>query len=211
MKKRLDLEQRLLLAESGELLPAQREELERELAADPRVAVQREDLRRLLATAAAALPSGRPGAHVLSHLHAMAETAGPTARDGMRILPRPVVLQVLAYAAALVVALSAWLVVGTRGGAPDRIAEMHALVAVAGEEPEAADATATAVTPAAGADADEGLRALATQLLALEGLTPDEAGTLEADEVDEATPDGAPSPTALQPRSIGAPAAGKYG
>lgn len=210
MKKLLDLEQRLLLAESGELPPAQREELDRELAADPQAAAQREELRCLLAAAAAALPSGRPDVHVLTHLHAMAETAGPTARDGMRILPRPVVLHVLAYAAALVVALSAWLVVGTRGGGPNRIAEMHALVAVAGET-EAAGASATVVSPAAGADADAELRALATQLLALEGLTPDEAGTLEADEADEATPDGAPSPTALQPRSIGAPAAGKYG
>lgn len=205
MKKTLDLEQRLLLAESGELLPEDVAALERELAADARAAAQREELRRLLSAAAAALPSGRPSAPVLARVHAAA-AATPVGGRGLRILPRPVFLQVLAYAAALVVALSAWLVVGMRGGAPDRIAEMHALVVVAGEND-----VATELGLAADSDADASLRALASQLLALEGMTPEEAGTADAGDDEEATPAGAPSPTALQPRSTVAPAAGIYG
>jgi hypothetical protein len=169
-----ELERRLLLAESGELGEAERLELAARLAADPEAAAWRDRTAYLLAAARDALPSGTPSAATRARIRAAAETRAARHPSWHY---RSLWLQGLAYAAAVALIVGVWQwrtpVSRHAGRHVDRIAEMHALVAMTGaDEPRAA-------VPEKG-DAETRLRALAQDLLSIEGLAPDDAAS-EAD------------------------------
>ncbi len=205
--KRDELERKLLLAESGELHEGEGRELEVLLAAEPDALALRDANRRVVAVARAALPAPVPSVVVRQHIREAAAR-----RKAPALIFPTVWLRGLAYAASLVLAVGTWMWLGTggeSGGQPaDRIAQVHAIVSMARTE---SDGTASAATQAEGGDADAKLRALAQDLLSMEGLALDDAAPDDSGAFDAVTPGEGLSPTVLQPRSIPALAARTYG
>ncbi|MCE9615440.1 MAG: hypothetical protein K8T26_14310 [Lentisphaerae bacterium] len=184
-------EKHLLLAESGELSESDRRTLDARLAADPAAAAWRGDLRRLTALAGEALPANGPSLAVMSRIRAEAESC--TRRPAAFGVPATWRWG-LAYAAALALIVGSW-VWHQPSSDGDRIAQIHAIAAMTGTEP----AAATPI-PAEG-DQGERLRALAQELLKMEGLALDELSAADIQAGESTTTDykSAPSAAAEQP------------
>lgn len=197
---RNELERNLLLASSGELAPEACRALDAYLAAHPEVAALDRDWRRLQEAARASLPAGEPGAGALIAIRAAATAEidpDSRAHRPARVAPaRP--LRGLAWAASLVLVLGAWAVFAPNHH-EDRIAQVHAIAVMARGQTQAE-------APASSGDSEAQLRALAQQLLQMEGMMTDEVAD-ESASGDGATPNGEPAPTAFQPRSIRGPLA----
>ena len=184
-----DNQRRILLAQSGELTAGQRVELDAQLAQDPAGRAYRDDLERLTAVAQEALVPAGAGGPALSHVQALAREQ--VARRQI-LWFNPIVRQGLAAAALLVLLLGGWQLMPTVDRRAERIAEISAILHATVE-------SASMVEPAGETTHDPQLRALAHQLLALEGLALDDAGG--ADDWELITEDAAPVPTALRPHS----------
>ncbi|MDA0577290.1 MAG: hypothetical protein O3B24_04235 [Verrucomicrobia bacterium] len=198
---REQLEQQLLLAESGELSAAQARGLADWLAAHPDARALRTETNFLLTAARAGLPAPTPAADVRARIRAAAETE--LAQPAF-VFPA-VWLRGLAYAASLALAVAGWL--WMLPTAPeDRIAQVHAMVAMA----QGADEFPTPATVVN--DQEAKLLALARDLLAMEGLTLDDT-TYEVDggAYEETTPDAEPAPTVLRLHSTPGLPAKRYG
>lgn len=201
-------EAQALLAESGELSAEARAALEQALAADPVLARLAAENRALMARARAVLPGGVPPAAVREQIRA--EALRRQGRRGWRLLSLPAFRHAVACAAVLTIAVSAWLMRVPRpeetpqmqGSAP-RVGEMHALVNALRDN----GADNVSATPVDAEDHEQALRALARELLAMEGLTLE--GERDADEVGdwEPTAGASPLPTTSPPRSTPAPPA----
>ena len=185
----------ILLSESGELSPREREGLEAHLAGCADCRACRDDLRRVTALAGGALECGEPGSAAMVRVRAAARE-----RAGARVLVFGWPLApTLAYAASLAVLAGAVFVLLHRRPV-EPVADLHAFVAmITGEEMVTVHPNGVGSVPSKAATGEKQLRALARQLLQMEGMAVED---LAEDET--ATPAAAPSPTALQPRSTGA-------
>ena len=178
-----DTEKQLLLAASGELAAGKQEALTRHLEDCEACRAVRDQLQALTARLETALKTGEPGAFVMTRIRAAAER-----RVHRPLIFRSPSLQVLAYAAALAVVVGGWFMVSGNGRL-DRIDQVNTLLVMASDE-------GTEVVGAEGVGEDAELRALARQLLEMEGLAAD-----EYDEEAWFTPDEALPPTAFRGRS----------
>jgi hypothetical protein len=178
----------LLLADSGELRAAGRRKLERHLAA----CASCREYRRLLHAAARRAPGPPPGSRDgEERVRRVLRAAGAAEAGRIVRFPSPL-LRAAACAAGLALVVGGWLLV-SGPKERDRVAEMHAVLAIVGEAEPRLEADAEH-------DGEERLRALAEQLLLMEGLHPD--GVM-AEEFAE------PTPRSLQSHSSGALPAGR--
>jgi hypothetical protein len=167
----------VLLADSGEIDTRRRQELERHLAECGDCRAYRSDTRRMLAISKPVLDADGPGRHVIERIH----DAALDAPRGSVILFRRRVAQALACAAALTaIAGGAALLLANRTARP--VEELHAIIAmVGGEEAARIHASAEAAlgsgssTAPANAQSEHQLRALARQLLHMEGMSVEDA------------------------------------
>jgi len=180
-----DCRNKILLDNAGELSHRQAEALRDHLAACPDCRDYGQQLEKLTAAAVEGLPVGEPTRATLARIRAAAE-ASPPAR--VVLFPRPV-LPSLAYAAALLLVLGAWFTFAPNGKTDPAVSLSSLVAMVTGEEVAQAE-------PEASATDDEQLRALARQILIMEGLAPEELG-----EWDSATLDVELPPTTLRSHS----------
>jgi anti-sigma factor RsiW len=177
----------ILLAQSGELSPRKRRRLEAHLAACGRCRGSRAGLERISAASRGLLPDKAPGAAVLERIRLAAQVAANRPR---RIFFRRPAFPSLAAAAAAALLIGSWLALAPARRLA-RISEMHALLNVVSEQ-------ALPLRAAERQPAEAALRALADDLLILEGLSVETTGPEVSG---EATPPSAPEPTVLRPRS----------
>jgi anti-sigma factor RsiW len=182
------VQRRILLAQAGELPARHEPDLARHLAGCPACREYAAAAERLTAGVRRALPAGTPSPAVLAAIRSAAgrsEAAGVAPAIAWR---RPAV-QVLAWAAALAVAVLGWLSYPSGRRAVEPGVHLSSLVEIVAEDHAAAAEPAPAGT-------DGALRALAARLLQMEGLAEEEAA-----ETQTATPDAEPQPTTLRSRS----------
>jgi anti-sigma factor RsiW len=180
-------QKRILLAATGELSSRQARRLEEHVGGCPECGAYRESARALTAQARDALPSGAPSGVTLARIRAAARERAAAPR---LIVWRPGV-RMLAYAAGLTLVIGGWFLLSSQGRA-ERVRAVHAIVAVLHAGSTAESAAGTSGAP--------DLQALARQLLALEGLSAEEAGGTETLER-EIIEDEAPPTTGLRSRS----------
>ena len=198
-----DTERAILLAETGELSDRKQRTLDDHLSTCPACASYRQNARRLMDSAKESLPAGEPSPVVMARIRAAA-AARPAA--GFSLFRQPA-LRALAYAAALAVLAGGWLLwssapqkteapvaSGSRGALPG----LRDLVALALETTPPSAAEAAEKSPG-----EHELRALAKELLILEGLAEDEGAEMAGEETTP-TSDGELSPTVLRLRSTAA-------
>lgn len=192
---RHDMEREIILAQSGELPPARRATLEQRLADDADLRRWRDEVAQVCADAQAALPSPEPSAAAMA---AVRERAREPRRGKVLAFPAPVV-RLAACAAALAVVVGSWMVWMPEQQTPsDGVAELRSLVALASSyevDPEVPDA----------AGETERIRALARELLIMQGLAVDEEAMSQ-----EVLPEER-QPTSLRWRSTPASRARIYG
>ena len=182
-------QQKILLAQSGELSGRESRALEEHLAACPSCRAYSESLKRL--TSAAREPSGieMPGAAAMAQIRRAAEQ-----RAGSRLLAFPApAIRALALAAAVAAVVAGWMLLPSNHQS-QRIEEIHTIMAMVSED----DAGETAGPGQDETRAD--LRALARQLLVLEGLAVEDFSNGDLMETD-----AEPQPTAFQWRSTREP------
>ena len=170
----------ILLAQSDELPASKQYKLEAHLAKCEVCAEYEAEARRILEVAAEELPSGEPGTAVLGSIRM---AAGERASKGVVVFPLPI-REVLAYAAVLLFLLAgagAYLARVRQQTSDSQIAHVGIIVELLSEE------VITEKTDS---------RALARQLLRMEGLLIDDFATDE-----DAIPPEEPLPTDLQTRS----------
>ena len=160
-----DIEQLILLAESGELPPERRHELEGHVASCARCRRYREEAGYVTRLAAQVLPA-EPSPFLVPRImaHAGAQSV-PSPHAWLRI-PHP---RLLALAATLLVAACAWVTL-SRPGKADPITDMHTLTALMSVETE----IGTGAPVSQGSPSEDALRALASELLRVEGFAADE-------------------------------------
>lgn len=185
-----EIRQKILLDESGELSARDTARLRKCLDSDGEARRYSADTHRMTTMAREALPTGEPSRAVLARI-------GAAARE--RSVPRHLffrpAVQVLAYAAALALVVSGWLVLGpdTRTHA-DRIVEMHTILEIVTENE--LPSMEVEGTP----EKDAQLAALARQLLIMEGLSGDDLEELEVLPLELPTTDFQSHSTAALPR-----------
>lgn len=179
------MEKRILLAESGELPEKGVAELHATMEERDDVRRWRDDVRRISAAAREALPRSGPSPAVISAIRSAAE-----ARAGRRLVFSPPAVHALAWAATLAVLLGGWLFVASNGDL-NHIRDINAIAVMI------SDTQTTAVAGGNGKEKDRELRALARQLLIMEGFSMDDVEL--ADETDVSPlEEEALSPTVLQ-------------
>lgn len=196
-----ELERAILLAQSGELPKHEREKLEAALKDSPEARAYREDVHRIVDLADRHLPCGQPDE---TTLRGILDAGRPPHQGPSAILFRPAVLQVLAYAAVLLLVLGGWFL-WTPNGRAARIDEMRAIVSVVSED---GGVITSEVSRADDSEAE--LRALAHQLLMMEGLAQDSMGGDGEDDAETMEGQELP-PTVLQWRNTRAPPSRRYG
>ncbi|MBA4386837.1 MAG: hypothetical protein C0404_02580 [Verrucomicrobia bacterium] len=155
----------ILLAESGELPAADREALEAHLKTCAQCAEYRLYVAGLTGLAKKALPAGEPSDLLVGRIMAEARSHAAPRVTSFR---RPV-LQILAYAAALAVAAGVWLMfkpAENGNGRAKRIDHARAIVAMVTDQE-----VKNGLPAATAGDHDRALKALADQLLRMEGLS----------------------------------------
>lgn len=178
-----ELEQKILLASSGELQDEELESLQSHLAQCAQCKAYHDSIDALLIAADGSLPTGEPSAEAISRIK---EAAAPRQKRVV-VFPR-LWVHALAYAAAVVVLISGWLMLPRDdGGRGDRISEINTIVAMMSEE----NVFSTNIKEGEGGN-EARLRALANTLLEIQGFT--ESQTLDEEWLDQLTE---PSPTAL--------------
>jgi len=191
------IQQQILLRESWELSAVDRSELDDHLARCPGCRSYEQESRELMRLADTALPRGEPNAWVMTRIRAAAEERCVA---GRHLLYWPAA-RILAAAALLAILVGGglWMIPGDNQ--KSRVMEMSALMAVVASEetlqvsPLDADETKALSTGGVEDGRRASLRALAQQLLIMEGMAVDRQEETWAN-----SPEG-PEPTALQLRS----------
>jgi hypothetical protein len=187
----------ILLADSGELTPADKRELEAHLYACDDCCQYRESARKIVATAGEYLPTDGPGYAVLTRIRA--EAAEHVDRKNQVLFMHPAV-RAFAAAAAVLLVVSAWFQFAQQKQVPSR----NRMAMIVGAKPEQIGHINTIMSVLSGQEADEqqqggatgnqDIRRLSRELLIMEGLS------TESDTEQETTaPDAEPLPT--DPRS----------
>lgn len=166
---RSELERKILLAQSGELAPAEKAELEQLLAESDENMAIKEELDDLLLQAQGAFVSAEPSPEIISNILSEARESAGRHRA---FFTRPAV-RLVACAAALTVAFTGWFAMLPGKEEPDQVGQLQALVAMVSDE-EIQENAAT------GELEEERIRALARQLLIMEGFTTEEIVSEEA-------------------------------
>lgn len=191
------IEQQILLRESGELSEAAAAQLDALIANTPEWMGYAKDANALQAIAQEALSVDGPAPEVVESVLAQAQGLN------IDLKPRPFALravQVLSYAAALVLALGLWRF-NLDVQRTDRISEMSAMLTFAGEAEGAAVLTG---------DSGDSLEALADMLLEMEGMVLDADDGLSEGDDWFMLPEEHP-PTAIQGNNNRAFPAKRYG
>jgi anti-sigma factor RsiW len=177
-------EREILLAESGELTARRAERLERHLAECAACRDYRARMRAIAAEAEHAFAGREPAAETLARVR-----KAVAVRPASRVLAFPPgAVRALAYAATLALLLGGWFL-ATSLRREGRIGTLNAAVIMVAEADAMNDAEVDEGAPA------EPLRALAQDLLRLEGLADD------TETFDPFTSFGEPTPTAFQRHS----------
>ena len=187
-----DAEREMLLAETGELSRRKLDELEAHISACAACSGRRQGVRQIVAAARHALPGGAPSPAVIARIRAAAAD-----RPACGILRfRQPLFQALAYAAALALLAGGWFLLAPNRPPPEApIHDVRALLHMV------SDTVPPALEARDHTHREQELRALAQELLIMEGLA-EESWT----ELEEPLPtsDAEPAPTALRWRSTGA-------
>ena len=181
----------ILLADSDELSARQQAALGRHLEACPDCRAYRQQTERLLSAARSALPETEPHPSTFVRIREAAE-AGPPARL-LRLSPMTV--RALAAAAAVLVAVGLWFAkppAQPLAKPVDTVASLGTVLTLVSDEDLEEPVTL------GGDDRDARVRALAAQLLAIEGFAGDDFG----DDLGLFRGSPGPEPTASRPRSI---------
>jgi len=177
------MKRRILLDSTGELSPRESEELQAHLATCPECRQTAEEAARLVSLAGEGLPAADPSPAVLAKIRARI----PEHPAAGRVLSFPGwSVRTLAYAAVLAIVAGSWFMLRPSPRVSGAV-NMAAIMAMVSEEAlEEIDTLETA-------DEEDRLRALAEQLLMMEGFA-------EEDTFDEdwSTPSGEPVPTGLR-------------
>jgi hypothetical protein len=169
-----DIERLLLLRHSGEIRPDEAEALERHLSGCDACRKHDAELRALFGLAADSLPDDGPSRAVMENIDTY---AGRRIARKAPVLwfPRPVV-RAVAYAAVLAIIVGVWSVVRLGDEPVLRIEKMHALVLAVSESDGHENSAATGTEGLGVSEDAEALKALAQQLLLMEGfLTEDDS------------------------------------
>ena len=187
------IERMILLAETGELSETDRLRLEQLLATSEDGRAYREDMLRIVTASGAAFSGSDPRPATVARIRA-------AARDGVRrpmAVFNPLVVQSLAYAACLALLLGAWFTLRPNGELA-RIHEMSAILTMVSEElPEEE-------VDLEGSEKDQELRALARQLLIMEGLAADDLPVIDVLGEEDVISGEELSPTVLRSHSTDA-------
>jgi anti-sigma factor RsiW len=160
-------QRKLLLAESGELPDGERQSLDAHLADCP---VCRDFRDASLTLASAVRPVLRQGEPAAATMAAINEEVASSARGPRLLVFRPITVRVAACAAALALIVGGWFLLRSETeSAPDTIHQVGSLLTMISEQ-HAGDSG----VPAVPADNNIRLRALARELLRMEGLALDE-------------------------------------
>lgn len=189
-----EAEQAILLAETLELSGRKLRELESHLSACALCTQYQQSARQIMASAREALPTGEPSALVTARIRAAAAAAAAKPASTLALFRQPIV-QALAYAAAVALVAGAWLWLSFSRHPATSINEFRAIMALVSET------TPAAVEARDDSPREQELRALARELLLMEGLTGGETGETES-EATGPTSDAEPAPTVLRSRSI---------
>ena len=160
-----DIEQLILLAESGELPPDRRREIDDHMASCARCSRYREEAGEITRLAAGSLPA-EPSPFLVSRILAYAGSRSAHSPRVLAWIPHP---RLLALAATLLVAACAWVTL-FRPGKSDPVTDVHTLAALMSVETE----TDTGIPVSLGSPSEDALRALARELLRVEGFAADE-------------------------------------
>lgn len=155
-----DIEQKMLLAESGELPAADARELEAHLASCAKCRQYRNSLRKITDLARNAYPVQEPSGRTVAAIISEA------AREASPISFRRPIITVLAYAAALIIVAGVWIYYrpANGNGRSDRINQTCAAMAmVSGAEYKNGHSISEA-------DQEAALKALSVQLLKMQGF-----------------------------------------
>lgn len=171
-------ERDILLAETNELPPARMLRLQRMLASDTKAAAFQRDLRRIAEAARAASRPQRPSSRVEAAI--VAEAVRHHERAPRRLIfPRPAI-GLAACAAGLALVVSGWFAFSPTTTPGDPVAEIQTILAMLD-----ADSIETGSLPRDAAANGERLRAVARQLLTVQGLDSEDTTLLETDTWDE--------------------------
>lgn len=175
-------EQQVLLAMSGELSPAQQEELEAKLRESDAATLYREQAERIMSDARQHLSDAAPAPESIANIIHQARTM----RRGIIIpFPQPVV-RAIAGAAALALFVTSWLALTSTTPTSSPVDDLHTIVAMVSEQDDFFQNNAELAER-------ERMLALARQLLIMEGFTEETNG-----EEDEALLFEVLEPTSLQ-------------
>ncbi|MBL7115370.1 MAG: hypothetical protein ISS35_06355 [Kiritimatiellae bacterium] len=175
-------EQQVLLAMSGELSPAQQEELEAKLRESNAATLYREQAERIMSDARQHLSDAAPAPESIANIIHQARTM----RRGIIIpFPQPVV-RAIAGAAALALFVTSWLALTSTTPTSSPVDDLHTIVAMVSEQDDFFQNNAELAER-------ERMLALARQLLIMEGFTEETNG-----EEDEALLFEVLEPTSLQ-------------
>jgi len=169
------VEQKILLAESGELSDRETEKLISHLSSCRRCEQYRQNVRQIVAAAREKLPDGNLKPNVMTAIHVAAEKE--TAKKSTGFMPQGVILQfrrpairMLACAAALMLIACGLFMLSPGNGTSGRIDDLNAILAMVSEEDDFGALQYQGI-----AEPENQLKMLADQLLAIEGFAVDES------------------------------------
>ena len=159
-----EMERAVLLAHSGELAEAARDRLEKEITSDAETAAFRDDLEQICGMAREELASREPSAATMTNV--LSDIRKRRARRTIIAFPAPVI-RLAACAAALTLVVGSWMVWVPAQAPASSVAELRSIVAMVSSRD---------VDPDIQADRGETeqIRALARELLIMQGLAEDE-------------------------------------
>ncbi|MFC1499144.1 hypothetical protein ACFLS1_11850 [Verrucomicrobiota bacterium] len=170
-----EIEQKILLAESGELSDRESEKLVSHLSDCRHCEQYRQIARRIVAAAREKLPDGNLEPNVMKAIRVAAnketmERAEGFTSQGVILWFRRPSIRILACAAALVLIACGLFVLSPTNGASGRISNLNAILVMVSEED---DSSALQYPEVTGSESQ--LKMLANQLLAIEGFATDES------------------------------------
>jgi hypothetical protein len=194
-----ELQKMILLEQSGELSETRMHDLKEALSLNPDASAYRDALVLVADKARDSLDTDGPSPEVITAIKEAGEAR--VAQRRTLFFPR-VAIHAFAYAAVLAIMIGGWFLFANDGRS-ERILEIRGLMAAVNVEELSQE------DPVSGQEDDRELRALARQLLIMEGLYFDDDTSAEFSD-ESLTIDAAPSPTVLRGRNTDARRARRY-